>query len=56
MYVYIYKERQRERDGGFSTLFHSCECNYQQRVLKSFPGSGYLRFEDGVVCMSIHIY
>ena len=32
-----------------SILCHSCEFDYQQRVLRTFPGSGYLRSEDGVV-------
>ena len=36
-----------ERDGGLNTLCHSCGFAYQQRVLKSFPGSSYLRLEDG---------
>ena len=36
-------------DGGFSTLFHSCRFACQQRVLKRFPGLGYLRSEDEVV-------
>ena len=33
------------RDGGLSTLCHSCGFACQQRVLKTFPGPGYLRFE-----------
>ena len=37
------------RDGGLSTLCHSCGFYYQQRPLKTFPGSGYLCFEDGVI-------
>ena len=37
------------RDGGLSTLCHSCRFAYQQRVLKMFPGPGYLRSEDRVV-------
>ena len=37
------------RDGGLSTLCHSCGFACQQRVLKTFPGPGYLRSEDGVV-------
>ena len=37
------------RDGGLSTLYHSCEFACQQRVLKTFPGPGYLRSEDAVV-------
>ena len=32
-----------------STLYYSFEFDYQQRVLKAFPGSGYLHSEDGVV-------
>ena len=38
-----------ERDGGLSTLCHSCRFACQQRVLKTFPGPGYLHSEDGVV-------
>ena len=38
-----------ERDGSFSTLCHSCVSDYQQNVVKTFPGRGYLRSEDGVV-------
>ena len=34
------------RDGGLSTLCHSCGFACQQRVLKTFPGPGSLRFED----------
>ena len=37
------------RDGGLSTLYHSCGFACQQRVLKTFPDSGYLRSENGVV-------
>ena len=37
------------RDGGLSTLCHSCGFACQQRVLKTFPGPGYLRSEDEVV-------
>ena len=38
-----------ERDGGLSTLCHSCGCSCQQRVLKTLPDPGYGRYEDGVV-------
>ena len=31
------------RDGGLSTLCHSCGFSCHQRVLKTFPGPGYLR-------------
>ena len=37
------------RDGGLSALCHSCRFACQQRVLKTFPGPGYLCSEDGVV-------
>ena len=37
------------RDGGLSTLCHSCRFSRQQSVLKTFPGPGYLRLEDGLV-------
>ena len=36
-------------DGGLSTLCDSCGFAGQQRVLKRFPGLGYLCSEDGVV-------
>ena len=36
-------------DGGLSTVCHSCGFSCQQRVLKTFPGPGYLHSEDGVV-------
>ena len=38
-----------ERDGGLSTLCHSCGCSCQQRVLKTLPDPGYGLYEDGVV-------
>ena len=37
------------RDGGLSSLCHSWGFACQQRVLKTFPGPGYLHSEDGVV-------
>ena len=37
------------RDGSLSPLCHSSGFAFQQRVLKTFPGPGYLRSEDGVV-------
>ena len=37
------------RDGGLSTLCHSCGFACQQRVLKTFPGPGCLHFEGAVV-------
>ena len=37
------------RDGGLSTLCHSCVFACQQKVLETFPDPGYLRSEDGVV-------
>ena len=37
------------RDGGLNTLCHSCGIACQQRVLKTFPGRAYFRFENGVV-------
>ena len=37
------------RDRGLSTLCHSCGFSCQQRVLKTFPGPGFLRSEDGIV-------
>ena len=39
------------RDRGLSTLCHSCQFAFQQRVLKTFPCTGYLHSEDGVVCL-----
>ena len=37
------------RDGGLSTLCHSCGFTCHQRVLKTFSGPGGLRSKDGVV-------
>ena len=37
------------KDGGLNTLCHSCGFACQQRVLKTFPGPGYLHSKDGVV-------
>ena len=37
------------RDGRLSTLCHSSGFPCQQRVLKTFPGPGYLRSEEKVV-------
>ena len=37
------------RDGGLSILCHSCAFACQQKVLKTFPGPGYLRSEDEIV-------
>ena len=37
------------KDGGLSTVCHSCRFTCQQRVLKTFPDPGYLRPKDGVV-------
>ena len=31
-----------ERDGGLSTLYYSCWFAYQKKLLKTFPGIGYL--------------
>ena len=36
-------------------LRHSCGFACQQRVLKMFPGPGYLYSEDGVDWLSIHL-
>ena len=49
------------RDGGLSTLCHSCRFPYQQRVLKTCPGPGYLCSKDGVVWLcyllvNLHIW
>ena len=35
------------RDGGLSTLCHSCRFDYQQKVLKTFPGPSSLLSKDG---------
>ena len=37
------------KDGGLSTMCYSCGFACQQRVLKTFPGPGYLYSKDGVV-------
>ena len=49
------------RDDGLSTLCNSCSFACQQRVLKLFLASEYLRFEDGrdnltMVNTDIYIY
>ena len=44
MYIYIYIIYMVVR-----ALCHSCGFACQQRVLKTFPGPGYLRSKDGVV-------
>ena len=49
------------RDGGLSTLCHSCEFACQQRVLKTFPGPGYPCSKDGIVWLwhflvNLHIF
>ena len=36
-------------DGGLNTLCYGCGFVCQQRVLKTFPGPGYMHSEDGVV-------
>ena len=38
-----------EREGGLSNLCHNCGFDYPQRLVKMFPGGGYLHSEDGVV-------
>ena len=49
-YTDIYRKREGEgRDGGLSTLCHSCRFACRQRVLKTFPGPSYLRSDDEVV-------
>ena len=37
------------RDGGLSALCDSCGLAFQRRVLKTFPDSGYIHSQDGVV-------
>ena len=37
------------RNGSLSLLCHSCKFDYQQRVLKTLSGPGYLRSKNGVV-------
>ena len=37
------------RNGGLSTLCHSYDLSGEQKVLKTFPGPGYLRSENGVI-------
>ena len=47
------------RDGGLSTLCHSCGFAYQQRLLKTFPSPGYFRSEYRVyiyIYICIYIY
>ena len=54
MYIYMYMSIPLTigliaTNGGLSTLCHSHGFACQQRVLKTFSGPGYLRFEDGIV-------
>ena len=42
------------REGGFSTLYHSCGLACQQRVLKTFPGPGYLHICNCVARSNIN--
>ena len=54
MYLYIFVrinpfDLRVDRMVGLNTLGHSCEFDYQQRVLKIFPGLGYLHSDDGIV-------
>ena len=49
------------RDGGLSTPCHSCGFACQQKVLKTFPGSGYLLSVDGAAwvrhpLVNLHIW
>ena len=36
-------------DSGLRTLRHSCIFYYQRRVVKTFPGPGYIHSEAGVM-------
>ena len=45
-----------ERDGGLSTLCRGCGLASQQRVLKMFPGPGYLRSEDDIYIYMIFTF
>ena len=45
MYVYICIYHSHV----YHSIYHSHGFACQQRVLKTFPGPGYLHFEDGVV-------
>ena len=63
MYIYTYinpvdlsVDRKIGRHGGLSILCYNYGSDYQQMVLKTFPNSGYLHSEDGVVMGYIHIY
>ena len=65
IYIYIYSSCYSSipltsvfigRDGGLSSLCHSCRFNYQQRVLKTFPGPGYLHSLRGWGSLTIYIY
>ena len=38
-----------DREGWWFEQCHSCGFACQQRVLKTYPGPGYLRSKDGVV-------
>ena len=49
MYIYIYIQIYHIV---YSTMCHRCRFHYQQRVLKTFPGPGYLRPGDVDVCFN----
>ena len=44
IYIYIYGSH-----GCLSYLCHNCGFSCQQRVLKTFPGPGYIHSEDGII-------
>ena len=49
IHIYIYINIYMVRNGSLRTLCQSCWLPCHQRVLKTFPGPGYLCSEDGVV-------
>ena len=49
VYIYIYTIYM-------STLSHSCGFAYQPRVLKTFPGPGYLRSREIDIYVYVYIY
>ena len=66
LYIYIYAVGLIGRDGGVSTLCHSCGFACQQRVLKTLPGPGSwplrgwgsltMTFTDKFVYVYVYIY
>ena len=47
-----YLKHEIGRNDGLNTLCQNCGFDYQQRVLKTFPGHGHIRSKEGVVLLA----